>query len=277
MRTPSLRDCLADKLMPHERHENLYRVDLSKEVKKPDVFLERSEFKFGKQTPSVSRLFSAGNFSVITGKGKSKKTFLTSLLTSMIVSGNGKYGFNSKKCDVVIFDTEQGDYDAWNVGWRVKKLSDSDNFAMFTLRDMDYLERVIFINDYIKRHSPEYVVIDGIADLVCSINDESEAIRIQEMLLKTTKAHRCHILTVIHQNKADNFATGFLGSALIKKAETVIAVQRFKNTRLSKVTCEYIRGSVEFEDFLLDIQDGMPIIVDNDEEPDEDIIEKTTF
>lgn len=277
MKTVSLRDCMDDKMMPHERHENQYKVDLGKEIKKPDVILERSEFKFGKSTPSISRLFSAGNFSVITGKGKAKKTFLTSLLTSMVVSGKGMYGFNAKKCEVVIFDTEQSDYDAWKVGWRIKNLSGSDDFVMFKLRDMTYGERMDFINNYIERHHPEYVVIDGIADLVCSINDEAEAIKVQEMLLKTTKIYKCHILTVIHQNKADNFATGFLGSALIKKAEIVISIQKNKNKEISKVVCDYIRGSIEFEDFLLDIHDGMPVIVDNDEESDEEILSKANF
>lgn len=269
-KTISVRDCLTDGLHPHEIRENQYKVDLGKTVKKPDVILERLDFNYGKQTPNISRLFSKGNFSVLTGKGKAKKTYLTSLLTSMIVSGKGLYGFNAKQCETVIFDTEQSDYDAWKVGWRIKNLSEKDNFNMFMLRNMGYMERAEFINEYLNRHKPEYVVIDGIADLVCSINDEAEAIRIQEMLLKATKAHNCHILTIIHQNKADNFATGFLGSVLIKKAETVIAIQKFKKTKLSKVTCEYIRGSEEFEDFLLGISDGLPVIIDSDSELNEE-------
>ena len=277
MRTLSVKDHIKDGKHAYEHAEDVYRVNLGKDVQKPKVLLEREEIKYGKQIRSVSRLFSAGNFSVITGKGKSKKTFLTSLLTSMIVSGEGVYGFNSKKCNTVIFDTEQGDYDAWNVAWRIKNLSSSDRFNMFTLRDMEYTERIVFIEDYIKRHSPEYIVIDGIADLVCSINDEAEAIKIQEMLLKATKTHNCHILCVIHQNKADNFATGFLGSALIKKAETVIAIQNDRRTGFSKVTCEYIRGSVEFNDFFLTIKDNIPVILNIDTEPDDDLVDQVKF
>jgi len=252
--------------MPAEREEDRYRVDLSAEVKKPEILLEKEDMKYGSTQPVKCRLFTAGNFSVITGKGKSKKTFLTTLLTSMIVSGASKFKFYPTKADTVIFDTEQGDYDAWKVGNRVKALSETENFNMFALRDMDHTERCDFITNYITRNKPKFVVIDGIADLVYSINEEKEANRIQRLLLSLTKSLNCHILCIIHQNKADSFATGFLGSALIKKAEIVIAIEQDRKIkRMSNVSCEHVRGTVDFEDFLIDIQNGMPVILDKED------------
>jgi len=162
----------------------------------------------------------------------------------------------------VIFDTEQGDYDAWSVCARVNQLSNKEPFDMFALREMDYKARVMFITDYIKNNQPKFIVIDGIADLVYSINEEQEALRVQEMLLSVTKRYNCHILCIIHQNKADNFATGFIGSMLMKKAEIVMSIQKDDRTKMSVVKCEYIRGSMDFEDFFLDVQDGLPVIVD---------------
>lgn len=259
-----IRDFLPDGEYAHEKHENKYRVDTSKDVMKPETLLELVSFKYGSGTPINSRLFSLGNFSVITGKGKSKKTYLTSLFASMIISGISAFNFKPVKSTMVVFDTEQGDYDAWRVGKRIKQLSEIDNLEMFALREMTYLERMEFITDYIERHKPKFVVIDGIADLVYSINEEQEALRIQEMLLFFTKTYNCHILCIIHQNKGDNFATGFLGSALIKKAETVISIQNDMKTNSSVVSCDYIRGSVEFEDFYLKVQDGLPIVMDID-------------
>ena len=247
--------------MHWEHEQDVYRVDLSKEVKRPQTLLEIQDFN--SSNPINCRLFSAGNFSVITGKGKSKKTYLTSLLASLIVSGIPAFRFKPVKSKIVIFDTEQGDYDAWNVGKRIKQLSDSEEFDMFALREMSYTERMIFICDYIKHNRPKFIVIDGIADLVYSVNEESEALKIQEMLLSYTKSYNCHILCIIHQNKADNYATGFLGSALIKKAELVMSIKKENN--LSIVSCDYIRGSVEFEDFYLDIQDGLPVVIDKNE------------
>jgi len=259
-----IRDFLPDGQYVHEKIEAKYRVDTSKEVMRPETLLELVSFKYGSGTQINSRLFSAGNFSVITGKGKAKKTYLTSLLSSLIVSGISAFNFKPIKSTLAIFDTEQSDYDAWRVGKRIKQLSEAEKLEMFALREMTHLERMEFITEYIKHHKPKFVVIDGIADLVYSINEEQEALRIQEMLLYYTKTYNCHILCVIHQNKGDNFATGFLGSALIKKAETVISIQKDERTKTSVVSCDYIRGSVEFEDFYLDVQDGLPVVMDID-------------
>lgn len=268
LKTKSIRSFMPDGIMPHEQEEDKYRVNLGKEAKKPEILLEMQDYKYGSQTPIMCRMFTAGNFSVITGKGKSKKTFLTSLLTSVIISGINAFNFKTTKSDTVIFDTEQGDYDAWSVCNRVNQLANNEKFNMFALREMDYVARVIFITDYIKRHHPKFIVIDGIADLVYSINEEQEALRIQEMLLSVTKNYNCHILCIIHQNKADNFATGFIGSMLMKKAEIVMSIQKDDRTKMSIVRCEYIRGSMDFEDFYLDIQDGIPVVMPYEKPPE---------
>lgn len=253
----TIRSFLPDGKLHWEKEQDKYRVDTDKDVMEPETLLEIQDFN--NMNPINCRLFSAGNFSVITGKGKSKKTYLTSLLASLIISGIPAFHFKPKKATIAIFDTEQSEYDAWRVGKRIKQLSQEDKLDMFALREMTYTERMVFICDYIKHNKPKFVVIDGIADLVYSINEESEALKIQEMLLSYTKSYNCHILTIIHQNKGDNFATGFLGSALIKKAETVISIKKEDN--LSCVSCDYIRGSMEFEDFYLDVQDGLPVVI----------------
>lgn len=265
MRTPSLKEASGN-TTPLDDYLSRYMVNLDEEVREPDIILGRNEIKAGSAKYQSCRLFTAGNFSVITGKGKAKKTFLISLLTSMIVSGVPSYGFEAIKCDTVIFDTEQGDFDAWNVGNRIKRLSETDQFRMFALRDMSHEERLGFIESYIQTWNPKFIVIDGIADLVNSINDEGDANRIVELLLRLTKRQDCHIICVIHQNKADSFATGFLGSSLIKKAEIVISIDKVRNSTASKVSCEYIRGSVDFNDFHLEISDGLPVIVDLENE-----------
>jgi len=117
------------------------------------------------------------------------------------------------------------------------------------------------------------VVIDGIADLANAINDEDEATRVVSLLMKWTKEYNCHIATVIHQNKSDNYATGHLGSAIMKKSEIVIAVTKDEiQFDTSTVECTMSRG-VDFKPFKLVInKEGMPEIdsvaiqVANDEE-----------
>jgi len=79
------------------------------------------------------------------------------------------------------------------------------------------------------------------------------------MLLRLSKDYNCHISVIIHQNKNDNYATGHLGSSIMKKAEIVIDVEKNKeNKRVTDVSCGYSRGE-DFEKFSILINDsGIP-------------------
>jgi hypothetical protein len=83
--------------------------------------------------------------------------------------------------------------------------------------------------------------------------------------MKWTKQFNCHITVNIHQNKNDNFATGWIGSYILKKAECVIGVTKdADNAMCSKVECQDIRGTAEFKDFDIEIQEnGIPVVKEN--------------
>ncbi len=221
------------------------------------------------------RLFTLGNFSCITGKSKSKKTFLSTLLLSSATL-NGEIqkkiisDFPENKRYVMLFDTEQSEYDAYITAKRVPDMLrvDCGHFGAFDLREYSPKERCDIIAYGLERLSGSigYVVIDGIADLATAINDEEEASRVVSLLMKWTKMYNCHITVIIHQNKNDNYATGHLGSAIIKKAECVISVQNSPNDNYkSEVSCDLIRGAPSFDDFEIEIDDHfMPSIVSMD-------------
>ena len=102
--------------------------------------------------------------------------------------------------------------------------------------------------------------------LATAINDEEEASRVVSLLMKWTKIYNCHIHVVIHENKGDSYATGHLGSAILKKAEAIISVKKdSEDFRRSHVLCNLIRGTADFNDFSFRVNDeGLPEI----EEPD---------
>lgn len=226
-----------------------------------------------------NRLFTLGNFSAITGKSKSKKTFLTTLLLAAASSGgtvkNKITGhLPENKSGVMLFDTEQSNYDAFIASNRVLKTCDVDatqlkNFAPFDLREYSPIERCNIIEYGIKKFkgSIGYIVIDGIADLAKANNDEEEATRVVSLLMRWTKQYNCHITTIIHQNKNNEHATGHLGSFILKKAECVIAVQKDENDfRRSTVECQLIRGAADFNNFEIEIdENGLPQILEIDE------------
>jgi hypothetical protein len=241
------------------------KVDTSRNIERPPVILSIKEQNATQY--NYKRLFTLGNFSCIVGKAKSRKTFLLSMITSSILNNNSIPKFvsdlPSKKKDVLYFDTEQGEYDCYNVVRRIERMSGETRMRSFSLREYSPYDRCAIIEHAFKLWGNEtaFCVIDGIADLATAINDEEEATRVTTMLLRLTKQYNCHISTVIHQNKNDNFATGHLGSSVMKKAELLISVMKSKDSNsLSDVTCDLSR-SIDFEPFCFSINsDGIPEI-----------------
>jgi hypothetical protein len=243
-------------------------IDTNVEIDRPPVALYVSDIS-GMQTIR-KRLFTLGNFSAVIGKAKSRKTFLVSMLTAAMLKNDSIYhkfhgSFPENKNRIMYFDTEQGDYDAANNIKRVQKLCGHSDIQLnaFNLRPFSPLERCDLIEHaLLKLGNVGLVVIDGIADLAKAINDEEEATRVTTLLLRWSKVYTCHIITVIHQNKNDNFATGHLGSSVMKKAEAVISVFKEKGSNSpSTVSCDYSRG-LDFEDFSFEIVEGLPVVID---------------
>lgn len=242
------------------------RIDISTPIAKPPVILYIKE-RSG--TSSIlKRVLTLGNFSCIIGKAKSKKTFLISMITSSLLNTDAIDKFVSElpqnKRGILYFDTEQGEYDSYNVIKRIHYLSgDTSNLYAFNLRPFSPIERCELI-EYafeVMGNSIGFCVIDGIADLANGINDEDEATRVTTILLRLSKEYNCHITTVLHQNKNDNFATGHIGSAIMKKSEIVLSVTKSRDTKdASDVSNEMSRG-VDFEPFQMIIDsNGIPHI-----------------
>jgi hypothetical protein len=236
-------------------------IDTSANIEKPPVIAYIADIS-GMNTVR-KRLFTLSNFSAIIGKVKSRKTTLLSMITAAMLKDDGIYNkfyhnLPHEKRLVLYFDTEQGDYDAFNNAKRIETLAgeNKDYFGAFCLREYSPIQRCEIIEHALKK-MPQigFVVIDGIADLANAVNDELEATRVIGLLLRWTKQYNIHITTVLHQNKNDNFATGWLGSAIMKKAEIVISTTKEKGSdKETKVSCDFSRG-IDFEDFDFFIND----------------------
>jgi len=237
------------------------KIDLEQEIKKPPIVLSIMTFDLEK---SYNRILTKGNFSVLTGKSKAKKTFFSTFILATCVQGGETFGkFYAPKQKVILFDTEQSMYDAWVTARRIKKYTnDYSNLTAYNLREYEPIERCGFIEKCLYEKTPDVAIIDGIADLSKANNNEEEAVRVVSLLMKWTKQVNCHIVTIIHQNKADNYATGHIGSYCMKKAEVVISITKCKeNKQISTVSCDMIRGTSDFEDFDFQIVEGLPEVV----------------
>jgi hypothetical protein len=244
-----------------------FRVDLTKPIEPPKWVISINE-----PDGSKRRFGTLGNFSTIQGKAKSRKSTLTTALMAASIVGNGLSVFATDLPDdkktVLLFDTEQDDYDVQTTGNRVLRMigradSPPDNFDVYWFRQASTKERLRYIESVLyQRTGVGVVIIDGIRDLLGDFNDLKECAEIIDALLRWTAELKIHIIAVIHTNKGDSNARGHLGSELMNKAETAVSVTRDTNNELvSYVKPEYTRGR-EFTPFAFRFGDtGLPEIV----------------
>ena len=209
-----------------------------------------------------------GNFTLVIGKAKSKKSFFMAIIAaSMAKNGivlNYKSTLPTNQRNVLYFDTEQSRYHVQKAMKRVCRLMEIEQpttLFPYGLRKYCPQERFKMIEHKIY-NTPNlgFVVIDGIRDLVSSINDEEEATKVTSALLKWSEELNIHIFTVLHQNKGDSNARGHLGSECVNKAQTTLAVVKDQQDKdVSIVNALFCRGKEpDLFAFRID-EDGMPI------------------
>lgn len=244
-----------------------YRVKYDDNLKEPEIAWGKVRLLDSKEVP----LGTLGNFSLVIGKAKSRKSFFLTYITSTLISKNtSSFYFNQLKKEnskILYFDTEQSMYHVQKVLNRIFFLTKNKGLSklrVYALRSLTPQERLELIEYAIyKTNNVGIVLIDGIKDLITSINSEEEATNIASKLLKWTEEKNIHIITVLHQNKGDRNARGHLGTELTHKAETVLSVVRDdKNKQFSVVRPEMCRNE-EPDDFAFEILNGLPTEVED--------------
>ena len=241
----------------------------------PDRIIKDAEFWSFIDTERKTGIFDAGNFSVITGQQKSRKTFFLSIIASSWIKANEKIvnvisnpPENKNVC--LYFDTEQSEKDAQRVQKRILKLANletSEKFHYFNMRGADIEKIIYFIFKAIEQiKNVGFVIIDGVADLLESINDEVGTKQLIKRIEKTTLEKNIHISFVLHQNKGSEFLSGWIGSTGVRKASCVIKLSKCKDlpNKRSVVECMDLRSSEAFEKWSFEIsENGLPFAVEN--------------
>ena len=260
-------------------------VDVNENLPKPPTALSIGTIKQGNEI--FERAFGTyGNFSCITGASKAKKTFLKSLIIASYIGGSAvNYapnfkGHRDKDKFILDFDTEQSKWHSQRVFKRVPKITNRqfidgksyEFYKPFYLRRYDYKERLQFIewcileSEY--RDNIGFVNIDGFADLVSDVNDLVSCNELVAKLLKWTDISQCHLTGILHKNYNSEKPTGHLGSAILKKAETVCTLDvNEQDENYTDVTFPYTRG-FPIDKFSFTINSyGLPIIEDTNNIP----------
>ena len=264
---------------PEQNEENVFHERFNAQFKKfflpPDKVIKDAEYWLCINTDKETGIFRAGGFSVITGQQKSRKTFLLSILASSYIKPNEKIvnvisnpPENKNVC--LYFDTEQSESDAQRVQQRILKLANlekSEKFYYFNMCGTDVSEMIDFIFNAIENiKNVGYVIIDGIADLLESINDEVATKKLTLLIQKTLIKKSIHLTYALHFNKGSEQVSGWIGSTGVRKADCVIKLSKCKElpNKRSVVTCMDLRGSENFNDWTFEIgEDGLPFAVEN--------------
>lgn len=240
-----------DDLWFAREYERAY-IPLDKPLPPPETLISIGEHQFkGNCYPTT--VMTAGSFSVIAAPSKSKKTLFKTQLCATYIGGNASYRFpnihSHRREDYYIldFDTEQSEYYAQRTFKSVADIVGTiyPQYLTFKICHLSAEERVAFIEKVLERFrgKVKLVFIDGIADLMNDVNNLEWSNQVVHKLIKWADDYKIHICTIIHVAYGVTKATGHLGSAVTKKAETVFLLKVDDNDKnIVEVLPQYTRG-----------------------------------
>jgi len=238
-----------------------YRIKHTDKIAPPDVVLS-----VGGQIVATRK-----NIFGITGKAKVGKSFLMTLINGAILQ-KGELGVLSSflpkgKDKIAYIDTEQSDFHVSLMMGRIKDMVDEykmDNLRMYAFDAVPTAKRYEYVETIVNElEGVGLVIIDGIADLVKTVNDEIIACDMADTLRRWASVNDIAIGYVLHQNPSDNSKMrGHLGTVLMNKSETVIQITSSKENEAVKLVETTQTRNRKPDNWSFEIINGMPIIMD---------------
>jgi len=247
-----------------------YRITPDKQLPKMD-FLFRL---FGKPC------FPRRELVAITGKAKSGKTFVSSMLIACCQQRD-VLSFH-RECEtplrVLWYDTEQSDESTQDIlknrimrmtrdsVVRQPTLFDESRaeppLDIFNVRAVEWKHRRSLLVEAVNMCKPDLVIVDGIRDLVNDINDGVLAQEVMEELLHLATEAECCIVCVLHQNKGgeDHNLRGWIGTELMNKAFEIYSCEKMMPQRIFKLEQTQTRKyDIERPMYYEVNDDGLPV------------------
>ena len=181
--------------------------------------------------------FAKGELVAVTGKAKSGKTYLNSILMAAAGVNNTNLlneepipflGLRRNKEEpyrVLWIDTEQSEDTTYEILQdRIRAMigeePSEDIYHVYNMRRRNWKERLDYVILAIGYCQPDLVIFDGIRDVVSDINNYDEAQMVLDQLLAIASHFHPCIVCVLHQNKASDDKTlrGAIGTELQNKS-----------------------------------------------------------
>mgnify|MGYP003294179351 CR=1 FL=1 len=185
--------------------------------------------------------FARGELVALTGKAKSGKTYICSLLMALAVKQQimGISRIQKEPLRVLWIDTEQSSDSTHEIlTMRIAALIEQpvpeEQFFVYNFRQDNWQERLSLVLSCISMHQPDLVIFDGIRDVVGDINNYQEAQNVLGKMLSIASWSNACIVCVLHQNKSleDKTLRGALGTELQNKSFETYECQKNPDTRI---------------------------------------------
>ena len=209
----------------------------------------------------------------ITGKAKSGKTFLVSMLMTCCVVRDvlSFHRQGDLPLRLLWYDTEQSDESTQDIlrnrimpmtGMACKQADVEKQIDVFNVRGVPWKDRRSLLVEAVEHYAPDLVIVDGIRDLVDDINDGVLAQEVMEELMHLADKSGCCIVCILHQNKGseDHNLRGWIGTELMHKAFETYACEKLLPDRIFEVKQTLTRKYDITDSLYFRInQDGLPV------------------
>jgi hypothetical protein len=204
----------------------------------PDTLVPQHDFLFRWDNQPC---FARGELIALTGKAKSGKTYVCSMLMALAVRAQlmGLSRLHDEPLRVVWIDTEQSEDSTYEIlchriGALINQPIPEELFFVYNLRRDNWQDRMQWVEMCIVQNKPDLVIFDGIRDVVGDINNYTEAQNVLSKMLSLASWSGACIVCVLHQNKAleDKTLRGALGTELQNKSYETYECQKDPDTRI---------------------------------------------
>lgn len=240
-----------------------------------------------------------GGIQAISGQKKNGKSFVLTQLMAACLGGNDQYlpglrvpertiNYLGHLPKVLYIDTEMEKLNSakvlrrvhWLCGWDMKIPNDRFNVLWLKTMPKDekvpaYKQRFELIKVGIEVLEPDIVFIDGLRDLMQSINDEESATTILDYLSSTAEERKMCIWNALHQNPKANSdgedakMRGWTGTELGNKvSDTLVSVKNKTQNGVTFTVKQVDARGKDLDDWKFEITDdagslGIPKITSN--------------
>jgi hypothetical protein len=238
------------------------------------ALLQTRRFDFSMEPPPEQVIFridfqtigSLGDYALLTGRPKAGKTKYLAGAMAASLSRLETFGMNIRLPDdkrrVVHFDTEQGKRSHFNLLKLVAQLTGKETippyFDSYHCRQ-DNAAQIIAMIDYYLDHNSDTgaLFLDGLLDLIESFNDEKHSKYLVNWLKQITEKHNVFILGILHRSMSADKSIGHLGSSADRAAQSVLIVEKNKDTKQYLLKPEYLRDGDDFVPIAIHYNKGL--------------------